>query len=119
MSRSIFDNHHLLWQKNKWNKGYGRLLRNHPYFKRLIPADTLHRQIHSRIADIPMPSGVACKHAYETVCALIEEGELSIEYDTIEKRLDVLIGVWKVEEFPMTILMLKLQRDIVSSFYQR
>lgn len=114
--RSEASTHHILWQKNHWNVGYSKLLRDHPYMKKVIPTETLHDDIHRVIADIPAPAGYLCKRAYIRVCELYENGDIS-DTDTIERRIDVLMSCWSVDECPLTILMLTWQKDIVSKYY--
>jgi hypothetical protein len=61
MDEKLFDRHHILWQKRHWNNGFAYLLRNS--FVR--PLDiSLHRHLHTQLADIPVPSGNLCKRAY-------------------------------------------------------
>lgn len=115
-SRPRKDTHHLLFQGRHWEQGYAKLLREHPYFKVEIPKDTLHREIHSKIHDIPTPNGAECKLAYQLMVEGIASGRLDPEHDTAEKRLEFLISVWK-DKCPATVAMLGWQRDIFAKFY--
>jgi hypothetical protein len=110
------DFHHLLFQGRHWQQGYARLLRQHPYMGKYIPQATLHREIHSKIHDIPTPNGAECRMAYNEICRLEELGLIDIENDSVEKRLDLLIELW-AEKCPATVEILKWQRDIVAKFY--
>ena len=115
--RRTLDNHHLLYQKRHWNKGWAQLLRNHWYMQKMIPMETLHREIHSKIHDIPTPNGKECRIAYEKLEELDAAGMLS-DYDPIEKRLDILIDLWK-EGCPATVAILEWQKQVVAKFYER
>lgn len=112
------DTHHLLFQGRHWKQGYAKLLREHPYFKVEIPKDTLHRELHSKLHDLPTPNGTECKLAYQLVLEGIASGRLDPEHDTAEKRLEFLIEVWK-DKCPATAAMLSWQRDILAKFYGR
>ena len=117
-SRKTTDTHHLLFQGRHWKQGYAKLLREHPYFKVEIPRDTLHRELHCKIHDIPTPHGAECKEAYTLLLEGIASGNLDPTYDTAEKRLEFLIEVWK-DKCPATVAMLGWQRDIIAKFYAR
>ena len=110
--------HHLLYQGRHWKQGYAKLLRESPYFKVLIPRDTLHRAIHSKAHDLPTPNGVDCKRAYQLMVEGIASGRLDPEHDTAERRLDFLIEVWE-DDCPATVAMLRWQRDIIHKFFER
>lgn len=110
------DFHHLLFQGRHWHQGYAKLLREHPYMGKMIPMETLHRLIHSKIHDIPTPNGKECKLAYELIRELEAKGEIDIINDSIEKRLALLIGLWK-DACPATVEVLRWQSDIVAKFY--
>lgn len=117
-SRPRKDTHHLLYQGRHWKQGYAKLLRESKYFKVETPKDTLHREIHSKIHDIPTPNGSECKLAYQLMVEGIASGRLDPEHDTAEKRLEFLISVWK-DKCPATVAMLGWQRDIIAKFYER
>lgn len=111
-----FNCHHLLWQGRHWKQGYAKLLREHPYFKVNIPKDTLHREIHSKIHDIPTPNGAECRKAYELLLQDIASGKLDVAKDSISKRLDFLIEIWE-NSCPATVAMLRWQKDAIAKFY--
>lgn len=91
-SRSC-DIHHICYIRRSWNSGYPRKIRDHPYFKISIPRDTLHRMIHSELKEIPVPSELAAKSAYEQI--LLLENYCALHYgDPIEKRLSILIAIF-------------------------
>ena len=110
--------HHLLYQGSHWKQGYAKLLRESSYFKVLIPGDTLHRAIHSKLHDLPTPHGTECRKAYQLMMVGIAAGTLDPEHDTAEKRLDFLIEVWE-DDCPATVAMLRWQRDIIHKFFER
>ena len=110
--------HHLLYQGRHWKQGYAKLLRESPYFKVLIPRDTLHRAIHSKLHDLPTPHGAECKLAYQLMVEGVASGRLDPEHDTAEKRLEFLISVWQ-DKCPATVAMLRWQRDIIHKFFER
>lgn len=116
--REILDYHHLLYQKNHWKVGYAKLLREHPYMGKMIPKQTLHRAIHAKIHDVPTPNGCDCKRAYFEILRLEQEGLIDVEHDHIEKRLDVLINIWR-DTCPATVAILEWQKQVVQKFYQR
>lgn len=111
------DTHHLLFQGRHWKQGYARLLRESKYFKVEIPKNTLHRELHSKLHDLPTPNGVECRLAYQLMLEGIASGKLDPEHDTAEKRLEFLIEVWQ-DKCPATVAMLSWQRDIIHKFFE-
>lgn len=107
------DCHHMLWQKRHWKQGYARLLREHEFFKVMVPQQTLHRLIHSKIHDVPTPNGKDCKRAYYLLVFELREGRLSMDMRP-SQRLDFLIGVW--QNCPATCAILKWQQGILRKF---
>ncbi len=83
---------------------------------KMIPMPTLHRLIHSKIHDIPTPNGKECRLAYERICQLEAKGKIDVINDSIEKRLALLIDLWK-DTCPATVEILRWQSDIVAKFY--
>lgn len=110
------DFHHLLFQKRHWQQGYAKALREHPYMGKHIPRGTLHREIHSKIHDVPCPNGKECKLAFEEVLRREREGLIDVENDTCEQRLDLLIGLW-AEKCPATTAILQWQREVIAKYY--
>ncbi len=86
---------------------------------KMIPRDTLHREIHGKLHDIPVPNMKECKKAFEELCRRERAGQIDIENDTIEKRIDFLIEMWENDHCEATIAILKWQKEIVSKFYSR
>ena len=109
--------HHLLYQRRYWRKGYAKALRNHPYFKITIPANTLHAQIHRELESVDVPDNWACRTAYIILVAELEKGKLSLE-DSPCQKLDFLISLWE-EYFPRTASQLKIEREIIFNFYNK
>lgn len=112
------DYHHILYQRRHWNQGYAKALREHAYMGRMIPRDTLHREIHSKIHDIPCPNGKECRMAFEELCRRERLGLIDLENDTVEQRIDFLIEMWK-DLCPATVAILEWQKQVVSKYYQR
>lgn len=110
------DYHHFLYQKRHWQNGYAKALREHPYMGKQIPRDTLHREIHSKIHDVPCPNGKECRQAFEEILRREREGLIDVELDTCEQRIDLLIELW-AEKCPATVAILKWQRDVIAKYY--
>ncbi|MDO4802564.1 MAG: hypothetical protein Q4A15_10405 [Prevotellaceae bacterium] len=111
------DWHHFLWIKSKWNTGYAKRLREHPYCGAYIPQMTLHREIHQELSNVPLPDGKYCKQALEAINSWLEAGFISLD-DPVEKKIEMLIKCFKVN-CPNTAKVLEKQRQIVSEFYRR
>ena len=115
--RAGSDWHHILFQRRHWQQGYAKALREHKYMGKYIPTATLHREIHSKIHDIPVPNGKECRYAYNELCRREREGLIDIEHDSLEQRIDFLLEMWP--ECEATTAMLKWQRQVVEKFYNR
>lgn len=111
------DVHHLCWPKKKWCRGYLKALRDHWYLKVTIPKQTLHAKIHHLIKGIPLPSGWAAKEAYKQIVNL-EHYSAIHNYDTVEKRLELLISLFSCCSQP-TADALTEELNIVRKFYNR
>lgn len=111
------DYHHILFQGKHWQSGYAKLLRDHPYMGRYIPQYTLHREIHSKIHDIPTPNGPECRAAYNELIRREKEGLIDVKFDTLEDRIDFLIEMWE-GKCPATVAMLQWQKEVISKFYK-
>lgn len=48
----------------------------------------------------------------------MEQQGLISQEDTIEKRIDFLIDVWKDDNCEATIAMLKWQKQVIQKFYE-
>lgn len=77
---------------------------------------TLHRAIHSKLHDIPVPNGKDCKRAYDELKKRELLGIIS-EEDTPVQRLDFLIEMFE-ETCPATTAMLAWERQIIDKFYK-
>lgn len=121
LDRNATNWHHLLFQRRHWQNGYAKLLREHPYMGKYIPMHTIHRHIHAKIHDIPCPNGKDCKHAYQALLQLEDEGKIDIRHDSLEKRLDFLIDLWSDPECncEATVAVLRWQREVVHKFYEK
>ena len=106
--------HHLLYQGRHWKQGYAKLLRESPYFKALIPRDTLHRAIHSRVETVPVPDGVSAKVVYDELAKLFVEGVIH-DSDTIERKLIIAIKLFS-KLSPLTAEALSGQLRIFNSW---
>jgi len=109
------DTHHILWQKCHWKGKYSRLLREYYYCKVEIPKDTLHRQIHLEVNEIPVPSEKKCKYAL-TILEELSNRLLITPDDSFELRLNLLIGIFRDE--PKIKEALEKQLAIVCEFYK-
>lgn len=109
--------HHILFQGLHWQQGYAKLLREHPYMGKMVPAATLHAMIHSKIHDVPRPNRDDLKRAYKELLRRQAAGEIDIEHDTLEQRIGFLIEMWR-DTCPATTAILVWQRSIVAKFYQ-
>lgn len=110
------DYHHILFQRKHWQQGYAKLLREHRYLGKLIPQNTLHRVIHSKIHDVPTPNGAECRLAYNRLIEWERQGLIDVERDTLEARIQFLIDVWE-DACPATVAILKWQQEVVRKFY--
>ena len=108
------DNHHLLWQRKNWAKGWVRSLRNHPYCQAYIPRDTLHKRIHHEIPTIPLPEGKDARNVFELLLWLESRDGLDFSDDVLQK-LDFLIENLTTEA---TVEALKRQRQVILDFYE-
>jgi hypothetical protein len=106
---------HFLYQKRHWQQGYAKALRNHWYCGAYIPQFTLHRAIHSKLHDVPVPNGKDCKRAYEELIRRENEGAISKD-DTPMQRLAFLIEMFS-ETCPATTAILVWQLQIVTKFF--
>lgn len=83
-----------------------------------IPQMTLHREIHSKIHDVPTPNGKECKIAYDTVRRLEKEGLINVKDDSLEQRIDLLLKLWD-EACPTTCAVLRWQKEVISKFFAK
>ena len=82
-----------------------------------IPQETTHRIIHSRLHDIVMPGGDACKKAYLSLLEAEKMGRIKTT-DTPQQRLTWLIQEWKNEpRAEVTVAELIYQRHLFDEYY--
>lgn len=112
-----YDNHHCLWPRRDWNKGYAKGIRSHWYFIVKIPRKTLHARIHEGITCIPVPPGQICRRVFEKIMSLDSYGLLS-EEDPLESRLEMLASMFDGLYDP-TADAIREQSKIVRRFYNR
>ena len=111
------DYHHILFQKKHWARGYAHTLREHPYCGEYIPKATLHRELHSKIHDVPCPNGDVCRMAVEKLNEWLEIGRISLG-DRLDEKISVLADIFR-ETCPATTAILDWQREVVSKFYSK
>ena len=111
------DCHHILYQKKHWKQGWASVLREHPYCRVYIPQNTLHREIHSKVHDIPTPCGKACRVAVEAINSWLESGLISLD-DPLERRIEVISWCFRAK-YKATTAMLDYQREVVIEFKKR
>ena len=109
------DRHHLCYPKSGWNRGYVKALRDHWYLRATVPKHSLHTEIHRRVTSVPVPRGRSAKAAYEQLLMLEHYGALA-PYDTLEKRLSLLVALFDCVEQPTADAFSK-QLEIVREFY--
>lgn len=114
---SFCDYHHILFQKRHWKCGWSKILREHPYCGAYIPQATLHREIHSKIHDIPTPNSVDCRIAVEAINSWLDAGYISME-DRLDRRIEVIAWCFRAK-CPATTAMLDWQKEVVSKFYSK
>lgn len=110
---NAYDRHHIFFQKRHWT-GILAELRKYEYCVVSIPKDTLHRQIHEYIGDIPTPRPASAREVLWELRVLYRYGGISDD-DDVEKRLNVLISLFECVEQP-TADGLKRQLSIVQKY---
>lgn len=111
------DYHHILFQGRHWKCGWAKTLREHAYCGARIPQRTLHREIHSKIHDIPTPNGDDCRVAVEALNSWLESGYISVD-DRLDKKIEMIAKCFRAK-CPATTSMLDWQKEIVSKFYSK
>lgn len=89
-------------------------LRKHPYCIILIPRDTLHRDIHEWVTDIPVPSQVNAARALMQLSIMEEQQVISYD-DDFGFRLTVLASLFDSSE-PATAEGLRKQFNILRAY---
>lgn len=116
-SGNIKNRHHCCFIKAKWKGRYTSAIRDFHYCIIPIPRDTLHRLIHLNVYEIPVPSELAAKRAYENLLLLDENGALSND-DSIEMRLMLLAALFD-RSAPATAKGFRDQLAVAHKFYNR
>lgn len=115
---SCCDRHHIFWTRRSYSQHPWALkLRNHPYSIVLIPKNTLHREIHHNVPEVPLPKEIVCERVYNELERLWNFGAIK-DTDDIIKRLDLLIFVMKYAADD-TVEVLEQQRAIASRYYKK
>lgn len=109
--------HHLLYPKKNWDSGYRKKLRDHPYTRVDIPCDSLHKEIHKKIFEIPIAREEICEEVYKTLTDLLNRKVITLADDPIKKLL-VLTDLFE-ERYSYTARKLKLQNGVIIEFYSR
>lgn len=110
------DFHHFLFQRKHYQQGYAKALREHWYTGAYISI-MLHRDLHSKIHDVPTPNGEDCKHAFLELCRREHLGLIYPE-DPPWERLNFLIEMFE-EKCPATTAILEWQKQVILKFYRR
>lgn len=76
---------------------------------------TLHRSIHSKLHDVPVPNGKDCRRAYEELIKREQHGLISTT-DTPVQKLDFLIEMF-ADKCPATTAILQWQKQIIQKYY--
>ena len=112
--RSSSDRHHLCWTKSQWERGIFQAFRLHPYCIVVIPRDTLHRYIHSKMNRVPVPRYDSVRLALARL-EYLERIEAIRCDDSIEKRLEVLASLFDYSD-PDTANAFRKQLKIVRGY---
>ena len=113
-NNSTMNRHHLLWMRKMWYSGSLRGLRDYYYCIVSLPKDTLHKEIHERVAYIPTPKSSYAHYVLDNLKRLDEIGAIS-EEDSVEKRLGVLLFYFDCIE-PKTAEALWEQLKVVREY---
>lgn len=113
-SAHVRDTHHICWQRYKWASGNVRALRDYWYCRINIPKNTLHKKIHAGMSEVPPPRDVNAKFALGQL-QYLEQYDAISEFDSIERRLNILIEIFEDIE-PETTNALRKQLQIVCEF---
>lgn len=93
------DAHHLCYQARHFSRGPLLELRQYYYCKVLIPKETLHKEIHESLRDVPAPKPINAAEALKHLRFLTARGAIG-EDDPIEKRLAILAALFDYCEQP-------------------
>lgn len=114
------DYHHIFYQRRHYDRYWAKRLREHHYAGALVPRETLHRQIHDKIHDVPTPNEDVCEWLWHELTALADDGIIDVKHDHLEQRLTTIIELlreYDAEQLDATIAILRWQWQIVHKFY--
>lgn len=110
------DQHHIFYQRKKWERGTLHELRQFDYCRVTIDKN-LHELIHSKVLTVPAPRPTSAVKVLAQLKTL--EGYDAIgERNTFAFRLNVLIALFDCIE-PETADALRQQLDVVREFYEQ
>lgn len=108
------DKHHLFYPRVNYGKGSAYSLRTSHYCIVQVPRNTLHRQIHTFVTNVPVPSEEGARLALEQLKILEENGVIRGD-DCLEKRLAILIFLF-TDTDQLTADALKEQLKVIRKF---
>lgn len=103
--------HHLLWYKKSYSRGWAKLLRDHHYCKVKLP-EPLHELIHHEVPFVPVPRASSIQDALRQLEVLEDYGALN---GGVRERLWVLMALFDCIE-PKTYDALKTQYDLITAY---
>lgn len=112
-----WDAHHLCYQRRHWRHGGAKALRTFHYCIILLPKDTLHREIHHCVENVPEPKEANALEALKQLQMLSRFGAISDD-DPVEKRLELLASLFDCCDQP-TADGFRKQLEVVHRFYER
>ena len=113
-SHPVMDKHHICWTERSWSHGALLELRLYWYCIVMIKRDALHAYIHHNMAFIPPPSELHAKMALEQL-GYLESANVISEFDSLERRLDILAALFDCCEQP-TADAFRKQLELVRAY---
>ena len=116
--------HHIFYPRTIWNEyPWSKEVRNHPYYKKIIPIVYFHDKIHCAVPEIPILDREICLKILDATDQAIKLGLLHPRYDRMEQRIDFLATVLfqfaDKKRFLPTYIELMKQRHIAAIYYSR
>lgn len=113
-SNRLYNNHHILWMKNSWNRPWAKRLREHEYLVVNIPINSQHRVVHEKIKCIPVLREDVCQSAYKELDNMWSNGEIAGD-DPVSYRINILLSI--IEGYnSATTSALKKERQVFAEF---
>lgn len=113
------DIHHIWFQRRHYQQGWAKVLREHWYCKILIPQATLHRELHSKIHDVPTPNGDICRSLVNDIDLLYEKGIIG-ENDTPLMRVTIISNLLsRYKGLSATKAVINWQLEVIWKLYRR